>query len=288
MVDALVPETPAASTPSFPTRRSLRTAETTPAVRSVPRPPASVDARPALPAVAKSQRPSLQRRMVGAFAVLIIPGIVAGTSIPSFAFSTVSSTSSSAAEKAQSGVVVASDATALDVSRASFDATTQAELRAAAAATITTYTTGATASDGGYSKVDGPRAPGDDYPWRNSGGLSPLGYVIRQCTDFVAWRLNQDAGSKGGNFKLVWSVMTPGGGSASQWASQWQRNGWKTSHKPVRGAVAWFYGNHVAYVKSVDGDKVDLEEYNWGGDGSYHTRTIPASEVGLFLYPPPV
>jgi len=112
--------------------------------------------------------------------------------------------------------------------------------------------------------------------------------VIRQCTDFVAWRLNRDAGSTKAPFKFVWSEMTPNGGSASQWASAWRNNGWKTSHKPVTGSVAWFQGNHVAYVKSVqDNGDVVLEEYNWGGDRSYHTRTIGADEVALFLYPPP-
>lgn len=38
-----------------------------------------------------------------------------------------------------------------------------------------------------------------------------------------------------------------------------------------------FTGNHVAYVQSVNSDgTVSLEEYNWGNDHSYHTRTIPA------------
>ncbi|MDM4762396.1 CHAP domain-containing protein [Galbitalea sp. SE-J8] len=307
MVDVLTPGTGPASTDPFPTRRSLRehaassTARTrTDAAPAVPRAPASVDARPALPPVSarparplrrpSAQRPSVQRRLAGVLAVLVIPGIVAGTSIPSFAIANASGASDHyVAADAQDGIVVADDATGATAARADFDATSEQDLRdARAALRARLFPRSAAASDGGFSTVDGPRAPGDDYPWRNSGGLSPLGYVIRQCTDFVAWRLNQDAGSKGGDYKLVWSVMTPGGGSASQWASQWKRNGWKTSHTPVRGAVAWFYGNHVAYVKSVAGDQVNLEEYNWGGDGAYHTRTIDVSDVALFLYPPPV
>ncbi|MFT4122201.1 MAG: CHAP domain-containing protein [Microbacteriaceae bacterium] len=234
-------------------------------------------------------RPSLLRRVAGLAAFLVIPGIVIGTSLPSLAVaSTDSSDTASVSTASQDVLAVSADATALDVSRADFDATTQSELQAArAAAQQTALASAAAASSGSYSTVSGTRAAGDDYPWRTSSGLSPLGYIIRQCTDFVAWRLNQDAGSTSGNYKLTWSVMTPGGGSASQWASQWKRNGWKTSHTPVKGAVAWFYGNHVAYVKSVSGDEVNLEEYNWNGDGAYHTRTIPADEVALFLYPPP-
>lgn len=79
----------------------------------------------------------------------------------------------------------------------------------------------------------------------------------------------------------------PGGGSAYAWAGQWASHGWETSSTPVPGAVAWFNGNHVAYVQSVNADgTVSLEEYNWGNDHAYHARTVPASSVALFLYPP--
>jgi surface antigen len=224
--------------------------------------------------------------------VILVPGFLVTTSIPALAFGTGDADSATSAAAnwmagAQS-VVVASGAEGSDVSRDGFDATTEEELDAKrAAAKAKAAAASAAASDGAYSSV-GPRAAGDDYPWRNSGGLSPLAYVIRQCTDFVAWRLNRDAGSTHAPFKYVWAEMTPGGGSASQWAQAWRNNGWKTSHKPVTGSVAWFNGNHVAYVKTVqdDGDVV-LEEYNWNGDRSYHMRVIPASDVALFLYPPP-
>ena len=54
----------------------------------------------------------------------------------------------------------------------------------------------------------GAKAKGDDYPWfaelsRNQGGgLSPLNYYYRECVDFVAWRLNRDAGTTTAPFKL--------------------------------------------------------------------------------------
>jgi surface antigen len=222
-----------------------------------------------------------------------VPGIFVGTSIPAWAFDSGSETGDQVVYADGQTLTSLADGGDVSISRSEFDATTSEQIASKKlAAQVTAQlaaqkATAASASDGAYSVV-GPRAPGDDSPFRSSYGLSPLGYVARQCTDFVAWRLNRDAGYTSGHYKYVWSFMTPGGGNASEWANAWKSHGWKTSNTPVPGAVAWFYGNHVAYVKSVnDSGSVNLEEYNWGGDGSYHTRTVPASAVPLFLYPPP-
>jgi surface antigen len=141
--------------------------------------------------------------------------------------------------------------------------------------------------------ASGARALGDDYPWAyeltvdQGGGLSPLNYFYRQCVDFVAWRLNRDAGSTQAPFKYVWSYLTPGGGDGSQWMYAWQQHGWPVSDVPIAGAVAYVGGNHVAYVKEVlDGGFVLLEEYNYVPE-SYSQRVIAASSVVAFLYPPP-
>ena len=131
------------------------------------------------------------------------------------------------------------------------------------------------------------RQPGDDYPWRDAGySLSPLGYNYRQCVDFVAWRLNRDQGITSAPWKWVWSNLTPNGGNASQWEKAWIAHGWTTSATPVVGSVAWFVGNHVAYVHAIDGGNVVIEEYNGTSSRSYAMRTIPISSVGRFLYPP--
>lgn len=133
---------------------------------------------------------------------------------------------------------------------------------------------------------------GDDYYLKDSGngyGMSPMGYGIRTCTDFVAWRLNRDAGSFGAPWLMPWGYLTPTGGEASSWAEAWAANGWATSTTPVVGAVAWFgYGaNHVAYVQAVNDDgSIVIEEYNWT-PLTYGSRTISASSIPLFLYPPP-
>ena len=112
--------------------------------------------------------------------------------------------------------------------------------------------------------------------------LSPLGYVYRNCTDFVAWRLNRDAGITTAPWKYTWANLTPLGGNAIDWKTSWIANGWTTSHIPIPGAVAYWGKSggsegHVAYVQAVNlNNTVTLEEYNWGGTNKYDTRTIDA------------
>lgn len=142
-------------------------------------------------------------------------------------------------------------------------------------------------------------AAGDDYPWPNEtiddegGGLSPLRYYYRECVDFVAWRLNRDAGSTAAPWKWTWVNLTPRGGNAIDWVDSWKAAGWGVSSTPQAGGVAWWGSDvgsagHVAYVQAVlDDGRVVLEEYNWGRTHRYNTRTVPASDVGLFLAPPP-
>ena len=135
----------------------------------------------------------------------------------------------------------------------------------------------------------------NDYPWpsANPGELSPLGYVYRNCTDFVAWRLNRDAGITTAPWKYTWANLTPLGGNAIDWKTSLIANGWTTSHVPVPGAVAYWGKSggsegHVAYVQAVNlNDTVTLEEYNWGGTNKYDTRTIDEGVPDLYLYPPP-
>lgn len=139
----------------------------------------------------------------------------------------------------------------------------------------------------------GARELGDDYPWYaeltrgQGGGLSPLNYYYRECVDFVAWRLNRDAGSTRAPFVYNWSTLTPGAGSARSWKSQWEKHGWGISTTPSAGWVAWFPGgNHVSYVNAVLADgSVLIEEYNWGPH-LYGQRIIPASDA-IYLAPPP-
>jgi surface antigen len=148
---------------------------------------------------------------------------------------------------------------------------------------------------GGQATSCVSRAVGNDYPWASSSitGISPLHYYYRQCVDFVAWRLNRDAGVTQAPWKWTDSSLTPLGGNAIEWKASWKAHGWATSKTPVAGSVAYWGTSagpdgHVAYVQAVNPDgTVTIEEYNWGGNYSYNTRTIPTSSVDLFLYAPP-
>lgn len=140
--------------------------------------------------------------------------------------------------------------------------------------------------------ASGARQLGDDYPWPanltrdQGGGLSPLNYYYRECVDFVAWRINRDAGSTSAPFKWTWSNLAQG--SAYAWKREWESKGWPVSTTPVPGAVAWFPGaNHVAYVSGILSDgSVAVEEYNGMVKHGYAQRIIQASEA-IYLYPPP-
>jgi surface antigen len=157
-------------------------------------------------------------------------------------------------------------------------------------------TVSSAAAMGSISRDGMTSTPGahDDYPWKGAatesqgGGVSPLGYYYRECVDFVAWRLNRDAGSTGSPWRFIWTNLTPGGGDASEWKSNWDDHGWPTGSTPIAGAVAWFNGNHVAYVSRVNDDgTILIEEYNHGSTHLYGQRTISPSDVALFLYAPP-
>jgi surface antigen len=138
----------------------------------------------------------------------------------------------------------------------------------------------------------GARQLGDDYPWPanltrdQGGGLSPLRYYYRECVDFVAWRLNRDAGSTTAPFKWDWSTLASG--SAYAWKREWEARGWPTGSEPLPGAVAWFPGaNHVAYVSGILSDgSVAIEEYNGMVKHGYAQRVIQPGDA-YYLYAPP-
>ena len=247
---------------------------------------------------AKKQSP-----FVVLLALLAIPAFIGTTTIPAFAFPTINAQHESDLQKtADADAAAALPAQVMSVKgkiktdvldRAEISATSVTDLAAqkAAAQAILASANAPTvvdaSADGQYSKV-ASRAAGDDYPWPTAGNtLSPLNYYYRQCVDFVAWRLNRDAGSTSAPFKYNWSNLTPNGGNASEWRAAWQAHGWKTSTTPIVGSVAWFNGNHVAYVKAVNGASVTIEEYNGMVSLGYAIRTIPTNSIPSYLYPPP-
>jgi surface antigen len=232
--------------------------------------------------------------------VLVVPAIVGTVALPAYAImpggdvfgaSSVFSLSRAQAQDLDVSAVASGAPLAADDA---YSVTTKAQLeqaridaedaqQAAWAAEL------ASRGSGSYA-IYTVKAEGDDYPWWDQvpddygGGLSPLRYYYRECVDFVAWRLNRDAGVTSAPWKWDWASL--GAGSAYSWADAWASNGWPTSSEPVVGAVAWFPYNHVAYVQSINADgSVNLEEYNQNSDHSYHRRTIAAGSA-LYLYPP--
>lgn len=119
----------------------------------------------------------------------------------------------------------------------------------------------------------------DDYPYKHMGvgGISPLGYAYGNCTDFVAWRINRDAGVTKEPWQYTWGALTPGGGDGFQWGEPQSLPGWTTTTDPVPGDIVsvpaglsdWGsdgnpYG-HVAYIAQVFSDgSIVVENYGYG------------------------
>lgn len=156
----------------------------------------------------------------------------------------------------------------------------------------------AQAADGGYTWSGAPAIPGVLYGWgyttcpaddtgcmvlhyqgtdgRTYGAADPWGYVFRNCTSWVASQLAANG------------FNASGMGMAADWGNSAKAEG-HVDDTPAVGAVAWWpayakdaggdvgsYG-HVAYVTAVSGNSATIAEYNYGGTGLYHTRTITAS-----------
>lgn len=116
------------------------------------------------------------------------------------------------------------------------------------------------------SSSSGTGSKGDDYAFKNKSkdsGVDPWGYFYRECVSFVASRL-KNLGVSASLFSHL--------GNGADWINA------KVPHSktPKAGDVAVYgagseFGNHVAMVTGVQGDKISGEEYNWSGDGQYHT-----------------
>lgn len=107
---------------------------------------------------------------------------------------------------------------------------------------------------------------GDDYAFKSKSkdsGVDPWGYFYRECVSFVASRLK--------NMGVSADLFSHLGNGAD-----WVNASVPHSKTPKVGDVAVYgagseFGNHVAMVTGVQGDKISGEEYNWSGDGQYHT-----------------
>ena len=214
-------------------------------------------------------------------AMLVVGGLLGVAGLPAYATTTGPPPVAGVPTAGEQAVRVSSAVSSPTPGRDGFTATTPEQLAqqqadAARASAVSAYL------------ESGARQAGDDYPWPTSGGgLSPLGYYYGECVDFVAWRLNRDAGASSAPYKWVWASLTPTGGSGGQWLYAWQASGWPVSNTPIPGSVAVTGYNHVAYVKQVNDDgTVTVEEYNYSGYHRYGQRIISDASVTAFLYPP--
>ena len=228
----------------------------------------------------------LRQRLFGVGVMVLVGGLFAVLAIPAYADNDATALKAAAAVQTQKVEVAKTAASTITTTaRDGYTATSAADLKSLYAAAMREQNIAA------YLQ-SGAKAKGDDYPWfaelsRNQGGgLSPLGYYYRECVDFVAWRLNRDAGTTSAPFRWTWSKLTPNGGDGHQWKAAWLAHGWPTGTTPVPGAVAWFGNNHVGYVNGIlDNGQVLIEEYNYVPH-AYGTRVINASDA-YYLYAPP-
>jgi surface antigen len=128
------------------------------------------------------------------------------------------------------------------------------------------------------------QAPVDDYPvgLKNAPQdslVDPWKFYNRECTSFVAWRLNHLGGVAFNDYFLGahW-------GNASHWKAAANSVGITVDNSPVPGAVAWWAAGsagssrgHVAWVQSVGGSSITIEEYNYVHEGGYSIRVISSS-----------
>jgi surface antigen len=293
-------ETPAvAAAPGFTSRRALREAggyavqahpvtgaESQDAVRTRPSNGANrTRTRDAVRAdLAKSPPNTLRRKLSSAGVMAVVIGLFATVTIPAFADQDTLAQNAEQLD-AQTLEVTASTTDESATIRDSYGTTSASDLRKLYADAIRQQNLAAYMNSGA-------RELGDDYPWpdelseEQGGGLSPLNYYYRECVDFVAWRLNRDAGTTSAPYRWVWSNLAQG--SAYAWKREWESRGWPTGTTPQVGAVAWLPGgNHVGYVSGILADgSVVVEEYNYAVSHGYGQRIIAPGSM-YYLYAPP-
>jgi surface antigen len=128
---------------------------------------------------------------------------------------------------------------------------------------------------------------GDDYPYRAGpmNRVDPWAFYTRNCTSFVAYRMNRDGKPFHNHMRNGWFSH------ARNWAANATRIGMSVSASPQAGAIAQWaayergagHWGHVAYVHHVNADgSAVIEDYNWRGTGRYAIRTVRAPRYILY------
>ena len=140
----------------------------------------------------------------------------------------------------------------------------------------------------------------DDYPLKYKNdpctdcstncGPDDWGFYIKNCTSFVAWRMNRDCGSE------CFTNSMDGGrwGEAYNWDYNAKNLGLQVDQTPAVGAIAqWHKGEilsnpnigHVAYVEKVNDDgSVKISEYNYNNPCAFGERVIDSAQVPRYIH----
>lgn len=106
----------------------------------------------------------------------------------------------------------------------------------------------------------------------------PWKYDVKNCTSFVAWRVNQ-----------AYKLNLVGWGDAKNWDTMGQKAGYNVNNQPNYGDIAvWNSGNygHVAFVTQVNGDgSVNVEQYNKAGKGEYSRQSRVRADTYIHIAP---
>jgi len=133
---------------------------------------------------------------------------------------------------------------------------------------------------------------GDDYPASLANApkdslVDPWGFYNRECTSFVAWRLNS---ANHVDFRDLYGGVQ--WGNAENWGPAAARLGIPVNSTPAVGAVAWDAAGvggaeaegHVSWVANIESNgTIDVEEFNYTQAGEYDVRTglSPSSFSGF-------
>ena len=134
----------------------------------------------------------------------------------------------------------------------------------------------------------------DDYPDSSAVVDAPDSFQFdsRECTSFVAWRMNRDAGTTVAPFFFTNGMGRGWWGNAYNWHSNAVLLHFRIDHTPQVGAIAQWdstemsksSGGHVAYVERVNADSgVDLTEYNYHEDHKFDYR-LNVHNVPRFIH----
>lgn len=144
--------------------------------------------------------------------------------------------------------------------------------------------TGYPHSDGPSGRIEGSYYDGDEW-----------GFYKRECTSYVAWKINQDRGTASAPYffhnTMYGSSQESRFGSAGHWATAIANatdTSFTVNNVPVIGSVAEWGHGHVAYVEYVHPNgNIDVSEYNVGFDGNFGERfnLAPATRYIHFNVP---